>query len=149
MKSEFAVSQTQREADLTKQKARSVEADAMKAAELAESELQKLRATSKQHELILIEKTKELEALKWKMGNAERQYGELKIAYDSLLERASDPVVAGMIKQVEQQQFERRRLEERLQIVSSKLEAYSASSGGALAKDLQEELGIYKVYSLK
>lgn len=61
--------------------------------------------------------------------------------------RTSEAGIAERIRLLEQALFEKRRLEETLEVCQAKLNAYSSSPNGQ-SKDLQEELNIYKVFFL-
>lgn len=144
LRCEFSLTQAQREADLTKQKALKVEMDSLRAAEEAEAESRRSRQALDQSERTLLERSSETDGLKWQVADLGRQGTELRQTVEGLNARLAEPVIADRLLQLEAALFERRRVEERLQVTSAKLDTYIASSSGALSKDLQEELTIYK-----
>jgi len=83
--------------------------------------------------------------LKLRLAGLSAQLAEVRSAYEGLQGRVSDPTLIERFRLLDQQEFEKRRLQERLDVISAKLEAYVTSSGGVLTKDIQDELAIYKV----
>lgn len=145
LKSEFALTQVQREADLVKQKALKIEMDALKAAEHAETDSRRLRIANEQLERTTAEQLVELESLRWRLSETARQLSELRSAYESLSSRANDTYISERLQTLDRQIAENKRLEEKLQITSAKLDAYVTSFDATSTKDVQEELAIYKV----
>lgn len=129
---------------MVKQRASKVEHDALKAAERAESEAKRLSALNELLERNLLERGSECEKLKWKLIDSSRIHTELNSRYEALASRTSDSAIAERVHLLDRARFEKKRLEEALQVYQAKLEAY-ASSPNAQSKDLQEELNIYKV----
>lgn len=148
LKSEFAYTQAQREADLVRQKAAKTEADAVRLADEADSKCKALRSQYDLAERSLSEKNAAFEALKWKYSEYANQLIDLKSRLDASSERNSDALIISRTKALEQAMFEKNRLSEEITLLTKKLETYSSYDGAGF-KDLQEQLAIYKVYQLR
>ncbi len=145
LNSEFHLAQVQRETDLMKQRSLKIEHDAIRAAEEAELKYKNTRNYLEAFEKQYFEKSSECEKLKWKLSDLNRQLSEIKIRYDTLLSKMKDPAFIDQAKALENAMINQRRLEEKLIIADTKIEAYKRSVGGAFTKDIEEELSNYKV----
>lgn len=114
-------------------------------ADEALSEARRVRQHLNQAEKQIVEKGADLEFLKIKNSELNHQIEELKRQCEHLSVKASDFNHAERLKDYEQVMYERKRLEEKISVLSAKLEAYSSSPSNSLAtKEIQDELNIYK-----
>lgn len=127
---------------MTKQKANKIEMDSLKTIEEAEINVRQLRQNMDQTEKELIDKRIELEASRIKCSEYISQISDLKRQIENQM---PDQIIVEKLKEFERALFEKKRLEEQLQITTAKLNAYvSSAQGSVMTKDLQEELEIYK-----
>lgn len=143
LKSEFAYTQAQREADLVRQKAAKTEVDAVRLADEADAKCKALRSQYDVAERTLSERNAAYESLRWKYSEYANQLIELKARLDATSERNSEALIISRTKALEQAMFEKKRLSEEIAMLTKKLETYT-SFDGAGSKDLQEQLAIYK-----
>jgi E3 ubiquitin-protein ligase BRE1 len=143
LKSEFAYTQAQREADLVRQKAAKTEVDAVRLADEADAKCKALRSQYDMAERTLSERNAAYESLRWKYSEYANQLIDLKARLDATSERNSEALIISRTKALEQAIFEKKRLSEEIAVLTKKLETYT-SFDGAGSKDLQEQLAIYK-----